>query len=255
MTDSTVFSADNATQNPALSTAQEAATAAQQTHSELVGALVGEGKKYKNVDDLAKAYINADDFIEQLKAENRELREKTVATKTVDDILERLQQQQGAKQGDTPVTPLNGVSLPDITKLVEQAVTGLDAKKVREGNLLKADAMLKEVYGEKAAEVYKASANTPELHEAYMKLAAANPEQFVKLFTGDVPKNTGGQADSGGGVNTAVAFQSANKAADPGTKAYYDNVRRTDPSRYYSQKFQIEMDKAVRDNPQKYFGK
>jgi hypothetical protein len=41
--------------------------------------LVGDGKKYSDVDALAKSYKHADDFIETLKADNQRLREQTEA--------------------------------------------------------------------------------------------------------------------------------------------------------------------------------
>ena len=48
-------------------------TAAQDTAEPTVDQLVGEGKKYATVDDLAKAYANADMFIGQLKTDVVEL--------------------------------------------------------------------------------------------------------------------------------------------------------------------------------------
>mgnify|MGYP000205087855 CR=1 FL=1 len=83
----TIFT-DDQSQTSATADGQTGTTTpATQTTSDIVSALVGEGKKYKTLDDLAKGYINADGFIEQLKAENRELKEKATAAKTVDDVI------------------------------------------------------------------------------------------------------------------------------------------------------------------------
>lgn len=229
---------------------------ATQTQSDMVAALVGEGKKYKNVDDLAKAYISADGFIENLKAENRELREKATASKTIDDVLERLQQQHATSHSDqSGSTGKSPVDVADLTKLVEATVTGLESKKHREGNLRAADAKMKELFGEKAAEKFAQVATTPELKDVYMRLAAADPDKFVSLFA-NVPKNTT-KADTGGSVNTTVQYSSNNsiRAQQPGTKEYYDNVRRTNPALYYSSDFLVGMDRAVRENPDNYYGK
>ncbi len=256
---SSIFTADNATSaSPTESAAAQAVqtSTATQAQSDIVAALVGEGKKYKTVDELAKAYINADGFIETLKAENRELKEKTTAAKTIDDVLERLQQQHATQQTDKSSGSSEGVSVDDLTKLVEATVTGLESKKQREGNLLKADAKMKEAFGEKAADKFAEVAATPELKRVYMELASVDPDKFVSLFTGNVLKNTA-NADQGG-VNTTVNYSSTNQGGrvnTAGAKEYYDNVRRTNPSLYYSQDFQIKMDSLVRSNPDLYYGK
>lgn len=257
MTDSTIFSADQASQQ---TTEQAAAQAVQtgtatQTQSDIVAALVGEGKKYRTIDDLAKAYVSADDFIETLKAENRELKEKATAAKTVDDVLERLQQQPATRPDDNQVAK-KAVDVADLTKLVEAAVTGLESQKHKRENMLKADALMKEAFGEKAAAKFAEVAVTPELHRVYTDLAAVDPIKFVSLFTGGTPaSNT--VADTGG-VNTTVNFSTTNPSSrvnTQGTKEYYDNVRRTNPSLYYSQEFQLGMDTTVRKNPDLYYGK
>jgi hypothetical protein len=184
------------------------------------------------------------------------LKEKTTAAKTIDDVLVRLQQQHATQQSDNSSVPSEGVSVDDLTKLVEATVTGLESRKQREGNLLKADAKMKEAFGEKAADKFAEVAATPELRKVYMELASVDPDKFVSLFTGSVPKNTA-NADQGG-VNTTASHSTANpsgRMSTAGTKEYYDNVRRTNPSLYYSQDFQLKMDSLVRSNPDLYYGK
>src|SRR5687767_9591535 len=55
--------------------------------------LVGEGRKYKTVEELAKAYIHIDGFAETLKGENTKLREDLAKSTTLDQVLERLKAQ------------------------------------------------------------------------------------------------------------------------------------------------------------------
>jgi hypothetical protein len=258
MTDSTIFTADNATTEASEQAAIQAVqtNTATQQQTEFVAAIVGDGKKYKTVDDLAKAYVNADTFIEQLKAENRELKEKVTAAKTVDDVLERLQQQTVTHSDDSQSKP-SGVGVADLTKLVEATVTGLETQKQRRENMLKADALMKEAFGEKAGQKFAEVAVTPELQKVYTDLAAADPIKFVSLFTGADAKPSTTTADTGG-VNTTVSYSSTNQSSrvnQQGTKEYYDNVRRTKPALYYSQDFQLSMDKTVRENPNLYYGK
>jgi hypothetical protein len=240
VTDTTVFSGDQ--------TVEQQPTQAEQ---DLVSILVGEGKKYKDVNDLAKAYMSADDFIETLKKENHELRGKANTEATLDTILERLQQQQNTVQADKPKN--ESLSVSELQKLVEQTVTGLDNNKQRQANLAKADKMLKEKFGDKAVDVYRSKASSEKLNAVYMELASVDPDQFIALFVGgEVTNNT--TVDEGGSKNS-LNFSQGDRKGVEGTKEYFDNIRRTDPRKYYSQDFQLKMDKVVRTNPELYYGK
>lgn len=258
--DSTIFNADQATQTATTSQADTGSTSTTTTQAEEISLLVGEGRKYKTVDELAKAYLNADSFIEQLKAENQELRSKTVEAKTIDEVLERLTANQSnaatATAGE-PASSTNGLSAEDVAKIVQQTVTGLETAKIKEGNIKKADAEMRKIFGDKAGEVYKSVAKTPELHNAYMKLAEADPSQFVALFTKEQGSTSqGSQVDSGSSVNTTTTYTSGNNVREntQGTKEYYSKIRREDPKRYYSQQVQLEMNRSATSDPKKYFG-
>ena len=117
--DATIFSADQATTNSVIEGTDTNNTSTTNTQAipESVSLLVGEGRKYKTLDDLAKAYLNADGFIEQLKAENQELRTKTVEAKTIDEVLERLSANQSNAAVTTSadqVSSTNGLSAQDV---------------------------------------------------------------------------------------------------------------------------------------------
>lgn len=250
MTDSTIFnSGDN--QNTQTTTPDSQTT-------NLVEALVGDGRKYKSVEELAKAYTSADDFIEQLKTENAELRNAAAAGKTVDDILEQLNKN-GQKPPETP--PGNAgqgskstgaaATAEDIARIVRETVTGLETQKAQESNLLKADRLMKEKFGDDAKKVFADTAVNATLRTAYMNLAAVDPEKFVNLFAPKQQQQST-QSDSNSTVNTASNFNNPNAVNVEGTKEYFTNIRRTNPTLYYSQDFQVKMDKLVRENPSKY---
>lgn len=258
--DNTIFNADQANQPDVTNNADTGNTSTTTTQSEEISLLVGEGRKYKTIEELAKAYLNADSFIEQLKAENQELRTKTVEAKTIDEVLERLTANQSSAASATAsdqAPSTNGLSATDVAKIVQQTVTGLETAKIKEGNIKKADAKMREAFGDKAAEVYKSVAKTPELHTAYMQLAEADPEQFVALFTKQSTTSQGSQVDSGSNVNTTMTYTSGNNVREntQGTKEYYAKIRKEDPKRYYSQSIQLEMNKSAVSDPKKYFGK
>jgi hypothetical protein len=242
MTDASIFEAKGDT--PATSTPAETKAG----EGSLLQALVGETQKYKTVDDLAKAYANADQFIEQLKEENRKLREQTVQAKTIDEVLERLSAKE-APQDDTPA--VSGIKPEDVQKLVEQTLLGREQKSKREANLLAADKAMKEKFGDKAAEVFKQRAATPEKAKILMELAATDPNEFVSLFGGTpVPANN---MDTGS-ISTAISMQPSNRASVEGTKEWATKLRKENPSVYWSHEFQYKLQQMVSKNPSLYFG-
>lgn len=243
MTNATIFGGenDNQTTNTAPAT----------TDAQLFTALVGEGQKYKTPEDLAKAYTNADQFIETLKEENRKLREQAASAKTIDEVLERMSKQNVAPEDDTP--PVAGITPDVVQQLVEKTLEGREAAKSKMDNLLKADSLMKEKFGEKAAEVFKQRASTPEKAKILMELAATDPVDFVSMFGGQValPANN---MDTGSMNTTSVASNGGDRSKIAGTKEWAAKVRKEDPKTYWSQDFQYKLQQTVSQNPALYFG-
>ena len=240
MTDSSIF---NEGQDQA-----QATPPATQGNGEIVSALVGDGQKYKTVDDLAKAYLHADTFIQQLKEENQKYREQVAAAKSIDDVLERLQQSQQPQQ----ITPVDAEKV-DISALVEQTLVQREAKKVQEANLLEADRLMKELHGERAVELFKSKANTPELQKLYMELASRSPQDFVALF--GEPQAVGNSMQAGTSVNAInIPSQGTNRENVEGTREWFSKMRRDNPQKFYSSAMQVRFSKAATENPKLYFG-
>lgn len=204
-------------------------------------ALVGDAGKYKTPEELAKAYLHADQFIEQLKNENAELRKQAQAAKSIDEVLEQLKH----KPQEEGVTH-QAITADDIASIVQQQITGLETAKTRQSNLTKADQAMKAKFGEKAVEVYQAKANTPQLQKIYKELAEVDPDQFVALFGAVQDVTPKGTLDSST-VNSASA--ASTPRVKEWSKDWVAHVRKNDPARYKSQQFQQDM----MANADKYF--
>lgn len=226
--------------------------------------LVGEGKKYTTVEDLAKAYLNADNFIETLKDENRVLRDQSTKLSSLEEALEKLQASGSSAnndEGEVGDVPKNNLDADQVAKMVGQTLLKLETTKTVEGNLKAADAKLKEVFGDRAKAVYDEVASSPAMKATLMSLAQQSPDEFVKFFVNIKGNNGITQTQSGGvgggssvnTVNLGSAF--ANRVGDPETKDYYNDLRQKDPSKYYSQAVQIQMNNAALKNPDKFFGR
>jgi len=243
MTDATIFDAKE--DQPVTSQPVETKTG----EESLLTALVGETQKYKSVEDLAKAYANADSFIEQLKEENRKLREQAAQAKTIDEVLERINHK-AAPQDDTPA--VSGLKPEDVQKLVEQTLVGREVQSKRDANLLAADKAMKERFGDKAGEIFKQRASSPEKAKILMELAATDPQEFVNLFGGVTSTPT--QNIDTGSVSTALSMQGGSRAKQEGTKEWASSVRKENPTLYWSHEFQYKLQKMVTQNPSLYFG-
>jgi len=242
MTNATIFSGEG--DNPAAN--QPPAT----TDGSLFTALVGETQKYKTPDDLAKAYNNADQFIETLKEENRKLREQATSAKTIDEVLERMSKQSGAPEADNP--PVQGLTPDVVQQLVEKTLEGRKQQDTKNGNLLKADSLMKEKFGEKAEQMFKSKASTPDKARILMELAANDPVEFVSLFGGtQYPSNS---FDTGSVNTTSVASNGGDRSRLEGTKEWAAKVRKDEPNTYWSQEFQYKLQQTVSKNPALYFG-
>lgn len=218
--------------------------------------LVGEGRKYRSEEELAKAYLAADEFVEKLKAENKAYREELAKARTMDEVLEAIKTAPPADSRGTESNHTNvGVtSAEQIVRIVQEQLTGYETSKSRRENIKTADRLMKAEFGEKASELYKLAADTPEKHEAFMKLAEVSPEQFVKLFKQS--NNTiESPATGGSSVNTASLSQRQATDAEAGTKLYYEKMRRENPKQYYSQAIQLEIHRAAKNDPDKYWGR
>lgn len=212
-------------------------------------ALVGESQKYKTPEELAKGYVHADTHIQELKEKVRALEEKVTQSKTIDDVLERISSDKTLTE-DTPSVQPAGIKPEDLEGLVEKTLAKKQHEEVRRANLLAADAALKEKYGEKAVEVFKQQADTPEKAKVLMELAAVDPNKFVSLFAVQTTVNT---MDVGSSV-VLNGKNKGNRENIEGTKEWAAKIRKENPSLYWSSNFQAKFQRMTAENPSLYFG-
>lgn len=143
-----------------METPDQATTKATQTDpsTSYLEQLVGEGKKYSNPEELAKAYFNADGFINHLKNETGSLREELDKRMTLEELLAVKQQEQqistepkavGQPQ-ETPVIepqPTEKVDL-DLGAEVRRILTEESVKKTADSNLETVMNSLMSTYGD-----------------------------------------------------------------------------------------------------------
>lgn len=216
--------------------------------------LVGEGRKYRSNDDLATAYIAADDHISKLQEENKTLRDAATKASTVEDVLKRIEDAKRLPAETQQAPAQQGLSEQDVSRIVESTVTSRETTKTREANRATANAEMFKLYGDKAGEIFNAKATTKEQRTALTHLAEVSPEQFVALFNTSAPAPQ--SSNMAPGQNTAGQEHIAKDTSDePGTKAFYNKMRRENPKLYYARDTQIAMLTAADENRDKYFGR
>lgn len=150
---------------------------------------VGEGKKYKSEEDLAKAYANAEQFIETLKSEKQtlqqEMESKLSQAKTVEDIMAALT----AQPETTTVTKGDDrqptISPEQIEKLVESHLTKKQQLDVIKANQDKAWTALAEAFGDKEAAkkaVAEYIGGDKHKQELVNQMGSYTPNDLVKLI-------------------------------------------------------------------------
>lgn len=218
--------------------------------------LVGEGKKYKTPADLAKAVLEKDRFIEQLKGENAEMRTEVQKQEYAKELLSKIQEKAATSERE-PEKPRNTdgdqrgnqSSVGDIESLVEKAVTAREAKRTAEQNMSVANSEVIKLYGdeEKARLMVRQKAKELGLPlEKLQEIASQSPTAFVSLVGGTPSKSS----TSGGTVNTAAQ---PNNNSGVRNNQFYQELRRKNKSQYFSQKVQLQMMKDRTELGEKFF--
>lgn len=240
MTDSQVF-ADN------LSTPNE-----EPAIPEAVATLVGPGRKYATIDDLAKGYLNADGFIGQLKTEQKELRETLEQTLAEKDYLQRIKPEE--KKQPEPTTPqpdktvtAETPSREDLASLVREVASEQRIQETESTNIRSVADELSRVYGDdtKANEAVKARAAELDMTVTEMAdLAKRSPKMFFASMNIQPAHNApiGTRSD----VNAQALTNSNGGRTAPNTYKYYEELRVSNPTEYFKPEVQNRLHAEAR---------
>ncbi len=207
---------------------QESAVDAQDTGTDLVG----EGKQYKDVTELAKGKLQADDHITKVEGENAQLREaikelegKATQSKGIDDILSAIEAKRGS--GDEQVS---AVAPEDITELVSKALNKQQSDATAETNKTKVNAALISKFdgdADKAVEFVKVTREALGMSADQLDVLSKNsPEAALRLFGVEANKQSTdpGSVSSQSTIN--IAALTAQNKSGVRNQAYYSALRK-----------------------------
>ena len=222
--------------------------------SEYLSQLVGEGRKFKTPEELARGKFEADQFIEQLKREQEQLREELEKRTGLEEKLDSLlKAQQEGRQPEPPATPDQGKQVDELN--IEQLIEGHLSKREQEqraqSNMARSQQSVVDHFGgdaAKAKEYIAQRAKELGVTTEYLgQRATESPQAFLAL--GGIQSQRKDQRTDTKPQGTTTDVPSNYQGPQPGSMAYFDEMRRKDPNRYYSPAVQREVYKAARENP------
>lgn len=212
----------------------------------VVNELVGEGKKFKTVDDLAKGKLEADQFIDKLTTENKALREALDSDGNPDEVLKRINELLQSKGSENATATKSNQSPSE--SLTEEKVLELLSRREREeklkSNVARFNTDVVKAFGDKSQEVVATRLNELGMDQAvFSDLASRNPNAALRILG---IKDDGAVSGSlGSSINTEAYFGDAGKGND-GTQnfAYFQKLRRELGVDYYTPEIQKKVFEA-----------
>lgn len=224
--------------------------------------LVGEGKKFKSVDDLARGKYEADQYVSTLLREIKEVKEELNKRMTVEDLMTRLK-----KDGSqTPMTTNNPVfntsnhsdedhgqgtgtnsnlDLEAIKKALKEELAQEQEKARRNQNLQDTVKKLQANFGDNTSAVLNQKAQELGVNVQYLReLAEDKPSLLFKLIgEGNAPAQRRNDVFSPpSGVNTA-GMNRPQAYGEHKPRSYYEKLKATDPKKYFSAQTSVQMHK------------
>lgn len=207
--------------------------------------LVGEGRKFKDATELARAKVHSDVFIQRLEAENEDLREYAKSMRVTKNLEEMLDQMQTLKKPEPPSNEDNQnserdekqsqqLTVKDVEALLQRREAETSAKKNRDDVINRMQQNFGTNYTSKIQEVASQLSVTPQYLD---QIAVSNPSAFYRLMGMDQQK----QQDVS--VLTPPRNQMTTTPRQTGVKdwTYYEKMRKEKPDQYHSPQIQNEM--------------
>ncbi len=240
-----VFSEEQVTP---VSQSEQVSSFEEPTSPSVLGDLVGEGRKFNDVEALAKGKVEADRFIEQMKQENSALKadlEKQSYKLGVTNKMEEMasasptelldpNNNNGGTSNTANTQPMS--SEANIESLVEQTLKKRELENAAKSNIAVVEAELEKAYGTEASSAVQQKASELGLPLSELQsMAAKSPSAFMQLMGQSAPQFS---PMVQGSIRTEGSTMQASSEKDFG---YYQKLRRENSSLYYKPSTQRAM--------------
>jgi len=215
--------------------------------------LVGDGKKFKSPEELAKGKYEADQYIEILKRRQDEMRadymkisEESKTRATLEDLLKEYTQKQQTSNDEPEVKDDKPeIDLKQLDSLVSNKIREHDLSKRQEDNFNLVKGKLQERYGANykntvAKQIDELGITETELNE----MARRQPKVLIRTLGLDQERQIE-QFQSPPRSQRSDSFKPA--GPQKRTWAYYQNLRKTNPEAWFDRKTAIQMQQDAID--------
>lgn len=150
--------------------------------------LVGEGKKYKTMEDALRSIPHAQNHIKTLEEKMQELEQEVQRRRAAEEVLEEVRKQ-GQEQPGATTSEANPAGEEDVQSLVRQTLerelTQREQAALVRQNQQQVVSSLSEKYGDKAEEVYVQKAQELGVPVSFLDdVAAKSPNAVLAYFGG-----------------------------------------------------------------------
>jgi len=216
--------------------------------------LVGEGRKYRDPNELAKAYNSADAYIQKLKADKLEA---DARAKVLQDLVDARNAKPPEEKREPPTHETQREERQpdqqvDISELVRKELSSAEEQRRKSDNINRAAEALSNHYGSaaKAQEAIRQRAEQLGVKFEWLRDVAADSPQAMFASMGITPNarpsNSPGYANE---VNLV------DRGGSVKNYAYFENIRKQDVKLYNSPEVRKQMMDSARDLGDKFFAR
>jgi hypothetical protein len=220
--------------------------------------LVGENKKFKTAEDLAKGKFASDHYVKILEArldgareEMSKMREQTVAGSRLQDLIDRIDSMKQDPSRETPKQS-NEEKVPAFTPDdVDKRIQAYEQSKQEKNNFDSVMQKVKEVYGREYVSILKEQSEQLGLSdEEVNKMARSTPKLFMKTFELDKPQSETFQAPPRSDRRSDTF---APRAPQKRNWAYYEELRKQNPMAWMDKKIAYQMDRDAQEQGPSFY--
>jgi len=223
------------------------------TNENYLETLVGDGKKFATVEDLARGKKEADDFIETLKSENAALKNQSANGMNVDKLMEEIRKLNEGKSdpgnGQPKATEPQNPPTQNIEEIVLQTLNKVQSQSQASQNEQLVIEKVNEAWGNDANSKLKEIASGLGLSlEDLKEQGRKSPAAFFAL--------TGLNADRSPKTGLTVPTGTVTPGKVTTGKRdwnYYQELKKSNPAVYKETRVQIQMNKDARELGEAFF--
>ncbi len=211
--------------------------------------LVGDGKKFKDNEALARAKLESDSFIEQLKRELAGTRQELATRVNMEDFLRQMEEEKKARSepvthtSDQVATTVTPISDEHIIAKVNAVLNQTQQESEAQRNVQYVREELIRTYGTNyEAKVLTKAQELGVTKEWLQDIAQRTPKAFLELVGVNAPQ---ARPDPNVAVPPRSSHVPSSHQSGVKNKAYYDKMKRDNPVLYWSADVQLEEYKAA----------